>query len=76
MIADRMDRRGIPQPERARTRVYKSTYPGFVESMFDDDGRPPCDPPDDCIVCRLFDGQRTDESRQAWLARITRGEWL
>lgn len=36
------------------------------------DGKPPCDPPDDCIVCRLFDHQRPTESRAAWLDRVTR----
>ncbi len=74
MIADRLDPRlSLSQAEREGTRAYASTYPGFVESLLDGDGKPPCDPPDDCPTCRLFSGQRPDESRRAWLARITGG---
>lgn len=27
---------------------------GFLDILVDTDGEPPCDPPDDCPVCRLF----------------------
>lgn len=40
-------------------------------TLIDDDGDPPCDPPDDCDVCRLFSRQCPDESRAEWLRRIT-----
>jgi hypothetical protein len=44
---------------------------GRFASLIDDDGNPPCDPPDDCSVCTLFDRQRPGESRADWRARIT-----
>lgn len=44
---------------------------GRFATLIDDAGNPPCSPPDACSVCRLFDGQRPDETRAEWLARIT-----
>lgn len=40
-------------------------------TLLDEDGRPPCDPPDACPVCRLFSRAEPDESWADWLARIT-----
>lgn len=55
-----------------RGREYASHYPGFVDPLLDNDGRPPCDPKADaCPTCRLFDVQRPGETRRGWLARIT-----
>lgn len=40
-------------------------------TLLDDDGKPPCDPPDDCRVCALFTHRRPGETRAGWLSRIT-----
>lgn len=43
----------------------------WFATLIDADGETPCNPPDACEVCALFDGQRPDETRVEWLARIT-----
>ena len=60
------------QPER-RWRAYEATCPGLVEILIGPDGRLPCDPPDACPTCRLFDVQQPGETRRGWLLRITGG---
>jgi hypothetical protein len=42
-------------------------------TFIDEDGNPPCQPADDCAVCRLFTVQRPGETPAAWLSRITGG---
>lgn len=51
--------------------AYESSDARFA-TFVDEDGNPPCVPPDACPSCLLFDRQRPDESRAEWLARITR----
>lgn len=43
---------------------------GRFATFVDVDGNPPCDPPDDCDVCRLFTRPLPGETLAAWGQRI------
>lgn len=47
-------------------------HEGRFVVLMDDAGNPPCTPPDDCDVCRLFTNQRPNETRAEWISRILR----
>jgi hypothetical protein len=42
----------------------------FTDAILDEDGLPPCAPPDACATCRLFSTQRPGEDRAEWLERV------
>jgi hypothetical protein len=44
---------------------------GRFATFVNDDGESPCNPPDDCSVCRCFRRKRPDETRSEWLACIS-----
>lgn len=50
--------------------LWTTSSGGRFATLIDQQGNPPCDPPDDCAVCALFGQPRPGESRARWLARI------
>lgn len=53
------------------SRNRQQTRDARFATLLDEEGRPPCEPPDACSTCRLFSPQQPGESRSAWLSRIT-----
>lgn len=50
--------------------AYVPANPIIVEILLDDDGHPPCDPPDGCEVCCLFTHvPESGPARDAWWPR-------
>jgi hypothetical protein len=47
-------------------------WPILGEILFDEDGRPPCDPPDSCDVCMLFSVPTAPAERARWVADLRR----